>query len=68
MLLYASKYHDISTVINVSGRYNLTEGIENRLGKDFMLRIKEAGFIDVRNKTGDLLAISNIHSDVYLMI
>lgn len=56
MLLYASKYHDISTVVNVSGRYDLTEGIVERLGKDVMQRIKKDGFIDVKNKTGNLLA------------
>jgi len=44
VLLYASKYHDIHTVVNVSGRYDLTKGIEERLGKDFMQRIKEDGF------------------------
>ncbi|XP_041005020.1 uncharacterized protein LOC121250139 [Juglans microcarpa x Juglans regia] len=54
VLLYASKYHDISTVVNVSGRYDLTEGIVERLGKDVMQRIKEAGFIDVKNKTGSV--------------
>uniref|UniRef100_A0A2N9EP89 Serine aminopeptidase S33 domain-containing protein n=1 Tax=Fagus sylvatica TaxID=28930 RepID=A0A2N9EP89_FAGSY len=52
VLLYASKYHDIHTVVNVSGRYDLQRGIEERLGKDFMQRIKEDGFIDVKNKTG----------------
>ncbi|GMY36315.1 non-heme chloroperoxidase-like isoform X4 [Fagus crenata] len=52
VLLYASKYQDIHTVVNVSGRYDLQRGIEERLGKDFMQRIKEDGFIDVKNKTG----------------
>ncbi|KAK9274701.1 hypothetical protein L1049_021952 [Liquidambar formosana] len=52
VLLYASKYHDIQTVINVSGRYDLKGGIEDRLGKDFLQRIKKDGFIDVMNKTG----------------
>ncbi|KAG6723336.1 hypothetical protein I3843_03G202100 [Carya illinoinensis] len=63
VLLYASKYHDISRVVNVSGRYDLTEGIVEHLGKDFMQRIKEDGFIDVKftyqkkdveNKTGSV--------------
>ncbi|KAJ0959925.1 hypothetical protein J5N97_000314 [Dioscorea zingiberensis] len=34
VLLYASKYHDICTVVNVSGRYDLKKGIGERLGKD----------------------------------
>lgn len=36
VLLYASKYHDIPMVINISGRFDLLRGIEERLGKDFM--------------------------------
>jgi hypothetical protein len=54
VLLYPSKYHDIHTVVNLSGRYDLKKGIEERLGKDSMQRIKEDGFIDVKNKTGNL--------------
>jgi hypothetical protein len=67
VLLYASKYHDIHTVVNVSGRYDLQRGIEESLGKDFMQRIKEDGFIDVKNKTGNLL-ICIQHGNIYLMI
>lgn len=54
VLLYASKYHDIRMVVNVSGRYDLTKGIEERLGNDFMQRIKEDGFIDVKNRQGSV--------------
>lgn len=54
MLLYASKYHDINTVINISGRFNLKEGIEERLGKDVMQKVKEDGFVDVRNNEGNV--------------
>ncbi|KAF8081622.1 hypothetical protein N665_0874s0016 [Sinapis alba] len=49
VLLYASKYHDIRNVINLSGRYDLKKGIRERLGEDFLERIKEQGFIDVNN-------------------
>ena len=55
VLLCASKYHDIHTVVNVSGRYDLSQGIEERLGKDFMQRIKEVGILEVKNKKGNLL-------------
>ncbi|XP_061361497.1 uncharacterized protein LOC133305331 [Gastrolobium bilobum] len=48
VLLYASKYHDIKTVVNLSGRYELKAGIEERLGKDYMERIRKDGFIDVK--------------------
>ncbi|KAE7998534.1 hypothetical protein FH972_003071 [Carpinus fangiana] len=54
VLLYASKYHDIYMVVNVSGRYYLTEGIIDHLGTDFMQRIKEDGFIDVKNEIGSV--------------
>lgn len=55
VLLYASKYHDINTVINISGRFNLKEGIEERLGKDVMQKVKEDGFVDVRNNEGEVI-------------
>ncbi|KAK9947983.1 hypothetical protein M0R45_003575 [Rubus argutus] len=47
VLLYASKYHDVPTVVEASARYDLKKGIEERLGKDFMQRIKKEGFIDI---------------------
>ncbi|KAK2395601.1 alpha/beta-Hydrolases superfamily protein [Trifolium repens] len=52
VLLYASIYHDIKSVVNLSGRYDLKEGIEERLGKDYLERIKKDSFIDVRTRTG----------------
>ncbi|KAK9947985.1 hypothetical protein M0R45_003577 [Rubus argutus] len=52
VLLYASKYPDIRTVVNISGRYDLKKGIKERLGEDFMQIIKKEGFIDVKNKKG----------------
>lgn len=53
MLLYASKYHDVHTVVNLSGRYNLEKGIAERLGEDFLEIIKKDGFIDVKNTAGN---------------
>ncbi|XP_021715104.1 uncharacterized protein LOC110683064 [Chenopodium quinoa] len=56
VLLYASKYHDVRTVVNLSGRYDLKKGIAERLGEDFMERIEKKGFIDVEcKKTGKFL-------------
>jgi dienelactone hydrolase len=49
VLLYASKYHDVKAVVNLSGRYDMKAGIEERLGYDYMKRIKEDGFIDVKS-------------------
>ncbi|WMV38230.1 hypothetical protein MTR67_031615, partial [Solanum verrucosum] len=54
VLLYASKYHDVHTVINLSGRYNLEKGIAERLGKDFLKIIKKDSFIDVKNRAGNV--------------
>ncbi|KAK2449495.1 alpha/beta-Hydrolases superfamily protein [Trifolium repens] len=54
VLLYASKYHDIKTVVNISGRYNLKDGIQECLGKDYLERIKKDGFIDVKKSSGSL--------------
>lgn len=53
MLLYASMHHDVQTVINLSGCYNLKEGIAEHLGKDFEAAIKKYGYIDVKNVAGN---------------
>ncbi|KAJ4708208.1 alpha/beta-Hydrolases superfamily protein [Melia azedarach] len=52
VLLYAAKYNDICTVINISGRFHLERGIEGRLGQEYLERIKQNKFIDVKNKKG----------------
>lgn len=53
VLLYASRYHDTHAVINVSGRYDLKRGIEERLGKNFLERLKKDGHIDVKTRRGE---------------
>lgn len=53
MLLYASMNHDIPVIVNISGRFALERGIDGRLGKNFMQRIKKDGYIDVRNRKGE---------------
>ncbi|XP_047307315.1 uncharacterized protein LOC124910683 [Impatiens glandulifera] len=53
-LLYASMYNDIYNVINISGRFDLKRGIEGRLGKNFLQKIKQDGFIDVTNRRGKI--------------
>lgn len=54
VLLYASKYHDIPTVVNVSGRNDLKRGITERMGKDFYKQIKKDGFFDYKNRNGEV--------------
>ncbi|KAK6912823.1 hypothetical protein RJ641_022424 [Dillenia turbinata] len=48
VLIFASECNDVHTVINISSRFNLGKGIESRLGKDLLGRIKANGFIDVK--------------------
>jgi len=55
VILYASMYHDIYKVINLSGRFNLERGIGDRFGDDYMERINQHGFIDVEDKTGRII-------------
>jgi hypothetical protein len=45
-------YDDVRTVVNLSGRFYLEKGIEERLGKDFIDRINKEGYIDVTGKSG----------------
>ncbi|KAI3802850.1 hypothetical protein L1987_30995 [Smallanthus sonchifolius] len=55
VVLHASLHHDIRTVVNMSGRYKMDRGIEERLGKDYLERAKKDGFIDIKSKKGELL-------------
>lgn len=54
VLFYASRFKDVNNVVNISGRFDLRRGIEGRLGKDYLKRIKQYGFIDVANRKGKL--------------
>lgn len=63
VLLYASKYNDVHTVVNISGRFKLERGMEGRLGKDFLQRIKQNGYIDVKNRKGKLLYVVFSYGD-----
>uniref|UniRef100_A0A0D9VQR1 Small ribosomal subunit protein uS10c n=1 Tax=Leersia perrieri TaxID=77586 RepID=A0A0D9VQR1_9ORYZ len=52
VVLYASIHRDVASITNMSGRFDLRRGIADRLGSDYMERIKHYSFIDVRDKTG----------------
>lgn len=54
VLLYASRYHDVLALVNISGCVNLMRGMAVRLGRDFVQRIKKDGFIDVSDKAGNV--------------
>ncbi|CAA7393345.1 unnamed protein product [Spirodela intermedia] len=51
VLLYASSYHDVPMVVNISRRFYLGKGIEEWLDADSIERIKKDGFIDVRGES-----------------
>ncbi|CAN6359340.1 unnamed protein product [Urochloa humidicola] len=53
VLLYASKYSDVPSIVNISGRFALERGIDGRLGRNFMQRINKDGYIDVKNRKGE---------------
>ncbi|KQK08428.1 uncharacterized protein LOC100837865 isoform X1 [Brachypodium distachyon] len=60
VVLYASMYHDVNMVVNLSGRFYLEKGIEERLGKGFIDRINKEGYIEVtkflvKKKSGKIL-------------
>lgn len=55
VIIYASMYQDVSSIINISGRFDLKRGIGERLGNDYMERISKHGFIDVEQKTGHFM-------------
>ncbi|KAG9131866.1 hypothetical protein Leryth_023524 [Lithospermum erythrorhizon] len=52
VLLYASRHRDVHNVVNIAGRFNLQRGMEGRLGKDFLQKMEQQGFIDVKNRRG----------------
>jgi alpha/beta superfamily hydrolase len=72
VLVYASKYQDIRNVINLSGRYDLKRGIGERLGEDYLERIKQQGFIDIKEGTAIALwsscTVPDQYSSVFLSI
>ncbi|CAN0882010.1 hypothetical protein LINGRAHAP2_LOCUS14564 [Linum grandiflorum] len=53
-MLYASKFKDVDIIVNISGRFYLDRGIEGRLGKDYLQRIRKDGYIEVKNRKGQL--------------
>ncbi|KZV46322.1 hypothetical protein F511_21404 [Dorcoceras hygrometricum] len=53
VLIYASKYHDIDVVANVSGRCHLDRGLDRLLGANFEEQIRRDGYIDIeKGETG----------------
>ncbi|XP_041997257.1 uncharacterized protein LOC121747307 isoform X1 [Salvia splendens] len=55
VILYASKYHDIPAVVNLSNPIDLRRGMEERFGEDIFDRLKKDGYVDVESKTDDFV-------------
>uniref|UniRef100_A0ACD5Y4C6 Uncharacterized protein n=1 Tax=Avena sativa TaxID=4498 RepID=A0ACD5Y4C6_AVESA len=55
VVLYASLYDDVHMVVNLSGRFYLDKGIEERLGKECIDRVHKEGYIDATDKSGKVL-------------
>ncbi|XP_042002298.1 uncharacterized protein LOC121751590 isoform X3 [Salvia splendens] len=53
VILYASKYHDIPAVVNLSSPSDLLRGMEDRFGKDIWNRLTKDGYVDVISKAGE---------------
>lgn len=53
VLLYASKYSDVSTIVNLSGRFNLQRGVKERLGERGLELIEKQGFVEIKGKNGN---------------
>ena len=58
VLLYASKHKEVSTIVNVSGRLDLKDGLKERFGENFEEKIEASGFLDVKDPSGDGIYIS----------
>ncbi|XP_010478359.1 PREDICTED: putative uncharacterized protein YDL057W isoform X2 [Camelina sativa] len=57
VLVYASKYHDISSVINLTGYSDMKKDLVRRLGENYLERIKQQGFIDAREEWRNIKVI-----------
>uniref|UniRef100_A0A7N0U7U1 Serine aminopeptidase S33 domain-containing protein n=1 Tax=Kalanchoe fedtschenkoi TaxID=63787 RepID=A0A7N0U7U1_KALFE len=53
-LRYASKYNHVRTVVNISGWINLAKVVEAMFGKAVFEEIRQKGFVDVKNKKGEV--------------
>ncbi|KAL3692633.1 hypothetical protein R1sor_006284 [Riccia sorocarpa] len=52
VILYASKYGDVKTVVSVSSRFDLTVGYRERFGEGGMRKLEQIGYLDVKDRIG----------------
>ncbi|BAT76823.1 hypothetical protein VIGAN_01488100 [Vigna angularis var. angularis] len=53
-ILYASKYNDVKTIVNLSGTHDLKVSLVSRYGKEFLERIRKEGFIELEAEPGGI--------------
>lgn len=51
VILYASVHDDVGTIVNLSGRFDLRKGIEERIGEGSIDKINKEGYLDVKDKS-----------------
>lgn len=55
VVLYASKYHDVPFVINISGRFALEKGILERFGgQEGLRKLEDEGVLDIKDASGNV--------------
>ncbi|KAG0593235.1 hypothetical protein KC19_1G314100 [Ceratodon purpureus] len=55
VVLYASKYHDVPCVINISGRFALEKGILERFGgQEGLRKLEDEGVLDIKDASGNV--------------
>ncbi|KAL2635198.1 hypothetical protein R1flu_006677 [Riccia fluitans] len=52
VILYASKYGDVKTVVSASSRFDLTVGQRERFGDAGMRKLEQNGYLDVKDRLG----------------
>lgn len=52
VILYASVYDDVHKIVNLSGRFDLRQGIEERIGEGSIDTINKEVYLDVKDKSG----------------
>ena len=60
VLLYASRYSDVATIVNLCGRFDLQCDVKERIGEVGLQEIQEKGYVEVKSRTGIGLNIHEI--------
>ncbi|KAJ4797232.1 Alpha/beta-Hydrolases superfamily protein [Rhynchospora pubera] len=52
VLIYACTYDDVKMVLNLSGRFDLINGVKERFGEELLQKMERDGFIDMKDTKG----------------